>query len=147
MHDEPPVVPALVNEARWHALLFAGATAIVCASVLLQLSDQGRVVLPWVELSLPELCYWKRYFGTNCPGCGLTRSFVALGHGEWSAAWRFNSAGWLLFAAVVFQLPYRSVQWWATSQGRQARPWPGLSWAAWALLPILLGQWIVRSWG
>jgi hypothetical protein len=40
-------------------------------------------------------------FHIDCPFCGMTRSFVALAHGEVSSAFRFHPAGPLLFAAML----------------------------------------------
>ncbi|NVB80590.1 MAG: DUF2752 domain-containing protein [Kofleriaceae bacterium] len=40
-------------------------------------------------------------FGIDCPMCGMTRSFVALAHGDIGAAFRFHPAGPLLFVAMV----------------------------------------------
>jgi hypothetical protein len=51
----------------------------------------------------------QELFGVRCPGCGLTRSFVCLAHGDWAAAWAYHRLGWLLAAAVLIQWPYRLV--------------------------------------
>ena len=44
-------------------------------------------------------------FGIDCPGCGLTRSFIHLAHAEPLAAWELNPLSWLLFGYVVAQIP------------------------------------------
>lgn len=36
-------------------------------------------VLPQTGWSLPELCWFHKLTGFSCAGCGLTRSFLALG--------------------------------------------------------------------
>lgn len=46
----------------------------------------------------------RRAFQIDCPFCGMTRSFVALAHGDLAAALRFHPAGPLLFAAMVVAL-------------------------------------------
>lgn len=50
---------------------------------------------------LGALCWLHAAFGVDCPMCGMTRSFVALAHGEVAAAFRFHPAGPLLFVAMV----------------------------------------------
>lgn len=35
-------------------------------------------------------CQIKALTGLNCPGCGLTRMTLALLHGEWYQAFRYN---------------------------------------------------------
>ena len=55
----------------------------------------------------------------SCPGCGLTRSFVALAHGRIAQAWAFNPAGFLGFAALIWQVPYRAAQLYLLHRGRE----------------------------
>ena len=47
------------------------------------------------------VCWSGLLFGTVCPGCGLTRSFVALAEGSLADAWRLNRMGPLLFGSIV----------------------------------------------
>lgn len=42
---------------------------------------------------LPSLCMMKNLWGLSCPGCGMTRSVVALLHGDISGALRFHALG------------------------------------------------------
>ena len=46
-------------------------------------------------------CPLHEIAGVACPFCGMTRSFVALAHGELGAALRFHPAGPLLFSAMA----------------------------------------------
>ena len=84
------------------------ALAVVVLSCLLEVGSDRRVALRFLpDYPLPETCMSRRLFGIECPGCGLTRSFVYLAHGEWAASWNVHHVGWLLALAVVFQVPYR----------------------------------------
>jgi hypothetical protein len=62
-----------------------------------------RVALPGGE-SIGGLCWFRAVFHIDCPFCGMTRSFVALAHGDVTAAFRFHPAGPLLFAAMLIGL-------------------------------------------
>ena len=98
-----------------HWILLAVATAVVGLSMLLSLgSEPGQVMLPLINCPLPPLCTMKRLTGLDCPGCGLTRSFIALGHGQWRDSFRFNPAGPIWFAligvALVVCLAYFDVE-------------------------------------
>jgi hypothetical protein len=46
-------------------------------------------------------------FQRDCPGCGLTRSFIHLAHGDWRRSLAIHRVGWLLALVVVAQIPYR----------------------------------------
>ncbi|MEE3852883.1 DUF2752 domain-containing protein [Gordonia sp. LSe1-13] len=61
------------------------------------------VVRPDVVGDGPELCPFARMTGLPCPACGLTRSWVALGHADVEAAVSFNVFGpvFLVVAIVV----------------------------------------------
>ena len=45
-------------------------------------------------------CPSRRFFNVECPGCGLTRGFVALAHGELDIAWKMNPFALLLYPAT-----------------------------------------------
>jgi hypothetical protein len=47
-----------------------------------------------------EFCAVKRFLDIPCPGCGLTRSFAQLVHGNLVAALKFNIFGPIL--AIIF---------------------------------------------
>ena len=56
---------------------------------------------------VPETCMSRLMFGLDCPGCGLTRSFVHLAHLRWNDAWNVHRLGLLMFVIVLIQFPYR----------------------------------------
>lgn len=50
------------------------------------------------------ICVFKRVTGIPCAGCGLTRAFVQLGHGELHAALAFHPLAPFVFAWVALKL-------------------------------------------
>jgi hypothetical protein len=74
------------------------AAQLGASAWLARVGDQ--IVLPG-GASLPGLCWFRAVFQIDCPFCGMTRSFVALAHGEVGVALRYHPAGPLLFAAMV----------------------------------------------
>lgn len=58
---------------------------------------------------LPPLCTFKALTGWDCPGCGLTRSFVFMGSGSVIEAFRVHLFGPVLWVAVAAQIPYRLI--------------------------------------
>jgi hypothetical protein len=64
------------------------------------------VVRPEELARLPELCplHWA---GLPCPGCGMSRAFCALSHGDWRGAVAYNALAppaYLAAAALTLAL-------------------------------------------
>jgi hypothetical protein len=99
---------ALAQRFRRHReVLFISAGVIVLA-FLLEVHADERVAFGFLPgWPLPETCPSRQWLHVNCPGCGLTRSFVHLAHGDWRASWNINRVGILLALVVVLQIPYR----------------------------------------
>lgn len=127
---------------QWLAL--AVAAAVLAVALVASLDSHGRVRLPGIAQPLPSVCLWQRFVGHGCPGCGLTRAFVCLGHGDVAAAWRFNPVALPLFALVVVQIPYRGWQLARLRTGRPALALPRAAWLAWMLAALLVLQWAAR---
>lgn len=72
------------------------ASAVLLASALLPLPKNGAI------LGLPSLCPFHNITGLPCPGCGLTRSFVSMGHGHFVQALVWHPLGPVLFGAALF---------------------------------------------
>ncbi len=127
---------------RWHLTALGLSLAVLGLAAFLRNSPDGRVRLPGRDAPLPGVCYSQSLFGVACPGCGLTRSFIALAHGNARLAWRFNPAGWLLFAIALCQPPYRL---WCLVRRRPALAAPWLTYAIGGFVALaLLLQWVSR---
>lgn len=82
--------------------------AVILLSLVLSVRDDQRVVVTGLtSLPLPEACGMQVMFRRNCPGCGLTRSFIHLAHGDWQRSLAVHRVGWIIAAAMLFQIPYR----------------------------------------
>ena len=138
----------LLAQARYHRLLLALSLAVLCASFLLPApGSRGEVRLPFLEAPLPTLCMLKREYGIDCPGCGLTRCFLSMGHAQVVSAWAYHPTGVLLFAALVAQIPYRLVQIRRLRRGRPELTHWTLRPLLWLLVAAILGQWTLRMAG
>jgi hypothetical protein len=142
----PPLQPFPPRTTRrgWRPAPRACSLALVGASLLLNARGEETVTLPILGTPLPPLCAMKGLAGWDCPGCGLTRSFVSLAHGDFARAWHFNPAGWLIFAAILLQIPFRAVQLWRLRRGLRELDAPWLIVLAWLIVVALLGQWAAR---
>jgi len=63
----------------------------------------------------PVICPFRLATGLPCPGCGLTRAWVYLAHGQWSDAWSANPFGLVTMALAVV---YVVAVGWAWALGR-----------------------------
>ncbi len=73
--------------------------------MLLTADPEGVYLLGW---RLPESCVLKRVTGHDCLGCGLTRSFVYMGHLDLAGAFARHWLGPALWGFTAAQIPYRA---------------------------------------
>jgi uncharacterized protein DUF2752 len=148
-HETPsPQIPQ--NSARikrdwlFHLVLLAMCGGVLVLSATLSVKNRTQVVLPGLGVALPELCLMRRASGLSCPGCGLTRSFISLAHGDVARAWSYNPSGPLLFFLVALQVPFRALQVWRIRCG-----WPELNTgmvgpiALGTFALVMVGQWML----
>jgi hypothetical protein len=132
---------------RW--IILGLCLSVLLLSAILSLgNERGQVLLPLLNRPLPPLCQMKMLTGMDCPGCGMTRSFIAAAHGQWRDSFRFNPAGPLWFAFSTLQIPYQSLQLRRISRGK--RPLDLTWWGQgliYACLAALILQWVVRQLG
>lgn len=57
----------------------------------------------WRPSELPGvvLCPFRALTGLPCPGCGMTRAFCSLGHGDLQSAFGFNALAPFVFVAAL----------------------------------------------
>lgn len=93
----------------------------------------------------PTVCWVRRVTGVPCPGCGLTRSFVATAHLDFAAAFAFHPFGPLVFLACILGLA--AIVWRAGSGHWPLPPSaiPRLRATAWGVVAVWLGWAAVRA--
>ena len=121
------------------------SVVVLVLSALLTVPASRAVAIPGVNFELPGLCTFRRLAGIDCPGCGLTRSFICVAHGDLSRAWDFNPIGPLFFPLIAIQVPYRL---WQLARIRRGEP--AVELGTWGLVPLLIVagllivQWLVK---
>ncbi len=146
--DEATEIPVEVVEETfdaWNHELTIGlcVVALVLSFLLEVRPDEGVSFRFLPDWRLPESCGARQWVGIDCPGCGLTRSFVRLAEGDWRASVAVHPLGWIIAGFAAFQIPYRI----AALRTRRNRPfglWP--RYCAWAVILALFVVWGVR-WG
>ncbi|MDB5345940.1 MAG: hypothetical protein JWP89_4317 [Schlesneria sp.] len=87
-------------ERRIHLNVFFSAIILFVAAVFV-VHHQATLD------ALPHVCLAQAIGGIPCPGCGVTRSILAVLIGDLGRAWQMNPAGPLVCLAVVSQVPLR----------------------------------------
>mgnify|MGYP001998167492 CR=1 FL=1 len=85
--------------------------AVLLASMVLTPSREAVTLFGWV---VPPLCMFSNLTGIDCLGCGLTRSFTYLGHGNLKSALDLHRLGPIFYILVLSQVPFRAWRLWKT---------------------------------
>jgi uncharacterized protein DUF2752 len=103
----PEFAPRRPTPKRHREVLLV-ALGVVLLAFLLEVREDQRVALRgWSQYPVPELCFARSWFGTICPGCGLTRGIIRLAHADWIAATEMHRLSVLMAVTIVIQIPYR----------------------------------------
>jgi hypothetical protein len=142
---EPAPMAPPAPDVLQHAIFLAMALAVIVASFTLGVGNSQKVELPGMGWSLPSVCQFKNLTGVDCPGCGLSRGFIHLAHGDFVGAWQFNPAAALVFLFVAVQVPYRSLQLWRIYRGAPELNWRRVGNVAIGVIAVaLVSQWLVK---
>lgn len=131
-------------------LLLVFALGAIAGSFILHPNTDGSLCLPIpvleIRVPLPETCMSRKVLGISCPGCGLTRSFVAMARADLATAFRWNPMGPLLFIVVLFQIPYRAIEYFGLwrSHPRWMRMKDWLSIMVWPICGGFIIIWVIR---
>lgn len=127
---------------RHRHMLLVTCLVVVLAFLLDIRSDQRVHVRGLSDYALPPTCFSYVWFQVECPGCGLTRSFILLAAGDFAASFERHRIGWLLAAAFLIQFPYRII----ALRGKRLSPLgqriPRIF--GYGLLVALIGNWLLK---
>jgi hypothetical protein len=133
------------REWLFHLGLLLLCLAVVTLAATMSVQQATQVTLPGMTIPVPELCYFRRGTSIECPGCGLTRSFISLAHGQFLLACRYNIAGVLFFPVVAFQIPYRVAQMLRLGRGLPAWDLTLITPSVFiGLFLVMLVQWVAK---
>jgi len=91
------------DTASWRnaIMTFSIFTGVLAASIALPLpAANGEIG------HMPALCPFFLATGLPCPGCGLTRAFVCIGHGRLSESLHWHPLGLLVYLSFVVLWAY-----------------------------------------
>jgi hypothetical protein len=95
-------------DPRGHWVILGLSIAVVLGGLLVDVNSDGSIYLRGLpQFPFPVVCPLRRFFGISCPTCGMTRSIVFLVQGRLADSLAAHRLGWLIFALIVLQIPYR----------------------------------------
>jgi hypothetical protein len=131
----------LAFDPRGHWVILGLSIAVVLGGLLIDVNGDGSIFLRGLpEFPLPLVCPLRRFFGISCPTCGMTRSIVFLLQGRLADSVAVHRLGWLIFALIVAQIPYRI---WCLTRRRMVPYRPRVTeWTAVAFVLLLVVNWL-----
>lgn len=134
-------------EAWLNLFFLTMAAAVISFSFALRTDEERGIFVPGTSIIMPATCTSRALYGIECPGCGLTRAFVAISHGRFSRAWELNRASFLVYTFVLSQIPWHLIQFYRRSQSQLPLQWPTVYWIPLLLAFVLVVNWICKMIG
>jgi hypothetical protein len=142
--DRPPVLKNFVrSEIRLHALFFMMAAVILLMSIVMRTDGEKAVFLPGFKSPMPDTCSSRRMLGIDCPGCGMTRAFISISHGDFARAWTLNHASFIVYFFVAVQLPWHAIQIWKLRRNQPPLDWKYVYMTPVAVVVVLSINWVL----
>jgi hypothetical protein len=141
LHADARVTPSVTRASRASLRVRRALVVLPLASAVFAVSAL------WSPADLPGLvlCPFRALTGLPCPGCGMTRAFCSLGHGDLSGAFGYNALAPFVFAAALLHWAHSLVTVLKFNSARAAleRLKPTQR-AAGLMLAVTLVWWVVR---
>lgn len=128
----------------FHLLFLSMAAVIILLSVLMRSQGDREVFLPGFSSALPDTCTSRRLLGVDCPGCGMTRAFISISHGQFVRAWNFNPASYAVYLFVAIQIPWHAIQIWRLWSNRKPIEWEHIYLVPISVVVIMTVVWILK---
>lgn len=106
-------------------------------------TTEGTTSVTFSGRNLPPGCLSRDVFGTDCPGCGLGRSFVHIAHGRFAQALALHRLSIPLYLFFAAQAAFRI---WCLIRKSKPVPQPAQTvhhYAALIMVILLIANWLL----
>jgi len=96
----------------WKAAAQHVIVLVICVVILLAAYILARIEWFYTGAhtnAFPSICTFKNATGLPCPGCGLTRSWLAAALGDWQSSMRYHRFGMILILYTLLQIVRHAV--------------------------------------
>ncbi len=123
-----------IRNPLWPSTYFLAI--LLVASALLPLPQNNAIA------GMPSICAFHNFTGLPCPGCGLTRSWVSMAHGQFANALVWHPLGPVLFLSALIYTFWSG--WMALSRPPFPLPMKLQTCFIVGLSLVMLGFWALR---
>lgn len=123
-----------IRNPLWPSTYFFAV--LLVASALLPLPQSNAIA------GMPSICAFHNFTGLPCPGCGLTRSWVSMAHGQFANAFVWHPLGPFLFGSALLYTLWSG--WTALMRPSFPLPMKLQTRLILALALVMLGFWALR---
>ena len=106
------------SDSAPHILVLCLVLAMFAGAVVLTPPKAGGQNVALGRFLIPPLCIVKRNTGIDCPGCGLTRSWISAVHGKLYDSLGYHRLGWLTMVYAALQALRHGI-WLAVPKSRE----------------------------
>ena len=75
---------------------------VISLGILLSLPIAVSFIRVTILNNLPVLCIYKRFFGIECWGCGMTRAIISVANGNFKNAIEYNWRVLIVFPLLLY---------------------------------------------
>lgn len=141
-----PEFDAIASRRTIYRLWLVASWGILLLLPMGKVTQDGQgIQFRWGTTRMPETCIVRRWWGWSCPGCGVTRSLLAIVNCEWRSAYQINPAGFVVASLLVWQCLFRPYG--------LNRLGEDIAWGEWVhhsllfvLVVVLAVRWILLVW-
>jgi hypothetical protein len=103
-HKMAMLRPKPAGGVQHECILAAGLIRVVAISILVFSFVFSQDSLPNIDI-----CLFHAITGLQCAGCGMTRAFCSISHGQFAQAWSLNPFSYFFYALVLLGLAFPSL--------------------------------------
>jgi hypothetical protein len=127
--------------------LFLGVLAVLLIlPFFLSIPPKQPECICCAGVNLPSSCLSQKIFNVQCPGCGMTHSFVSITHGQLREAIRWNRMGIPLYLFFLFQAALRIRILTRPETVHSALAASVQHYFSWSVVALLLLNWFAALW-